>query len=281
MWLIKHGINPRRAWHSGVSLTMIEWEDTFISIYSRENGGFEVQILPNIRMLGGEQFSLKDAVWNFTNEQTKECIMTTQAFLHMSDDNEGSLALMSPGSTASSRIVNKWNTALICLIMYYHEVVIHVNKLLDALTHVKISLNSKMPLHFLPVIFYTLKELGSLSMLSMGHVLIPQSDLRWAKQTDVGVTCFQAAEFLDSAHVWSEYSIKWEEASTQSHCLTLEDLEDGWDQGIPHINTCSRRITRCNLTYDHSWPIHTNGKQYQLLRQWVGQDRKLWQFNNY
>ena len=23
-------------------------------------------------------------------------------------------------------------------------------------------------------------------MLSMGHVLIPQSDLRWSKQTDVG-----------------------------------------------------------------------------------------------
>ena len=29
-------------------------------------------------------------------------------------------------------------------------------------------------------------------MLSMGHVLIPQSDLRWSKQTDVGVTHFRA-----------------------------------------------------------------------------------------
>jgi pre-mRNA-processing factor 8 len=28
-------------------------------------------------------------------------------------------------------------------------------------------------------------------MLSMGHVLIPQSDLRWSKQTDVGGTDFR------------------------------------------------------------------------------------------
>lgn len=37
------------------------------------------------------------------------------------------------------------------------------------------------------------------------------------------------AEFLDSAHVWSEYSMKRKEASTQNRRLTLEDLEDSWD----------------------------------------------------
>ncbi|KAI5993796.1 U5-snRNA binding site 2 of PrP8-domain-containing protein [Pisolithus orientalis] len=141
-----------------------------------------------------------------------------------------------------------------------------MNKLLDALvraenkiqTHVKTRLNNKVPSHFPPVIFYTLKGLGSLSMLLMGHILIPQSDLRWLKQTDI--THFQASMFyeedqlipnlycylcpseaeletLDSAHVWLEYSMKWKEANTQSHCLTLEDLEDSWDRGIPHINT--------------------------------------------
>ena len=35
-----------------------------------------------------------------------------------------------------------------------------------------------MPSRFPPVVFYTPKELGGLGMLSMGHVLIPQSDLR-------------------------------------------------------------------------------------------------------
>ena len=32
-----------------------------------------------------------------------------------------------------------------------------------------------MPSRFPPVVFYTPKELGGLGMLSMGHVLIPQS----------------------------------------------------------------------------------------------------------
>jgi hypothetical protein len=43
-----------------------------------------------------------------------------------------------------------------------------------------------MPSRFLPVVFYTPKELGGLGVLLMGDVLIPQSDLRWSKQTDVG-----------------------------------------------------------------------------------------------
>ena len=34
--------------------------------------------------MSGEQFSLKDAVWNLTNEQTKE--RTAQAFLRVSDE---------------------------------------------------------------------------------------------------------------------------------------------------------------------------------------------------
>ena len=100
---------------------------------------------------------------------------------------------MSSGSTTFSKIVNKWNTAIIGLMTYYREAVIHTSELLDALvkaenkiqTRVKIGLNSKMPSRFPPVVFYTPKELGGLGMLSMGHVLIPQSDLRWSKQTDV------------------------------------------------------------------------------------------------
>ena len=100
---------------------------------------------------------------------------------------------MSSGSTTFSKIVNKWNTAIIGLMTYYRESVLHTPELLDALvkaenkiqTRVKIGLNSKMPSRFPPVVFYTPKELGGLGMLSMGHVLIPQSDLRWSKQTDV------------------------------------------------------------------------------------------------
>src|ERR1700733_14300359 len=73
--------------------------------------------------------------------------------------------LMSSGSTTFSKIVNKWNTALIGLMTYYREAVIHTNELLDSLvkaenkiqTRVKIGLNSKMPSRFPPVVFYTPK----------------------------------------------------------------------------------------------------------------------------
>ena len=90
-----------------------------------------------------------------------------------------------------------------------------MNELLDALvkaenkiqTRVKICLNSKMPSRFPPVVFYTPKELGGLGMLSMGHVLIPQSDLRWSKQTDVGGTCVQRALLCDLSLIFSSQSL--------------------------------------------------------------------------
>ena len=99
MRLIKHDVNLGRAVFWNVkqslprSLTTIEWEDTFVSVYSKENPqllfsmcGFEIRILPKIRTMSGEQFSLKDAVWNLTNEQSKE--RTAQAFLRVSDDGK-------------------------------------------------------------------------------------------------------------------------------------------------------------------------------------------------
>lgn len=58
---------------------------------------------------------------------------------------------------------------------------------------IKIGLNSKMPSRFPPVIFYSPKEIGGLGMLSMGHILIPQSDLRYSQQTDLGITHFRYA----------------------------------------------------------------------------------------
>ena len=94
--------------------------------------------------------------------------------------------LMSSGSTTFTKIVNKWNTALIGLMTYFREATVHTQELLDLLvkcenkiqTRIKIGLNSKMPSRFPPVVFYTPKEIGGLGMLSMGHVLIPQSGER-------------------------------------------------------------------------------------------------------
>ncbi|KAG1765663.1 ribonuclease H-like domain-containing protein [Suillus occidentalis] len=168
MRLIKHDVNLGRAVFWNVenslprSLTTIEWEETFVGVYSKDNPqllfsmcGFGVHILSKIRTMGGEQFSLKDAVWNLTNEQTKE--RTAQAFLRVSDDgvqhfnNRIRQVLMSSGSTTFSKIVNKWNTALIGLMTYYREAVIHTNELLDSLVKAENKIQTRVKIGLSPV----------------------------------------------------------------------------------------------------------------------------------
>lgn len=137
------------------------------------------------------------------------------------------------------------------------------------------GLNSKMPSRFPPVLYYCPKELGGLGMLSMGHILIPQADLRVSKQTDAGITHFRAgmtheedqliptlyryiqsweSEFIDSQRVWAEYALKRKEALAQNRRLTLNDLEDSWDRGIPRINTLFQK-DRLTLAYDKGWRV--------------------------
>ncbi|CAO3568323.1 unnamed protein product [Mortierella alpina] len=331
MRLMKHDVNLGRAvfWDMKNrlprSMTTIEWDETYVSVYSKDNPnllfamcGFEIRILPKIRNQN-EQFSMRDGVWNLINEQTKE--RTAQAFLRVDEEsiqrfhNRVRQILMASGSTTFSKIINKWNSCLIGLMTYYREAVVHTRELLDLLvkcenkiqTRVKIGLNSKMPSRFPPTVFFCPKELGGLGMLSMGHVLIPQSDLRWSKQTDAGITHFRSgmsheqdqlipnlfrylqpweSEFIDSQRVWSEYALKRQEANAQNRRLTLEDLEDSWDRGIPRINSLFQK-DRHTLAYDKGWRVRTEFKQYQILKvnafYWTHarHDGKLWQLNNY
>lgn len=331
MRLMKHDVNLGRAVFWDIknrlprSTTTIQWENSFVSVYSKDNpnllfnmSGFECRILPKCRTIHDE-LTHRDGIWNLQNEITKE--RTAQSFLRVDDEslqrfhNRVRQILMASGSTTFTKIVNKWNTALIGLMTYFREAVVNTQELLDLLvkcenkiqTRIKIGLNSKMPSRFPPVVFYTPKELGGLGMLSMGHVLIPQSDLRWSKQTDVGITHFRSgmshdedqlipnlyryiqpweSEFIDSQRVWAEYALKRQEANAQNRRLTLEDLEDSWDRGIPRINTLFQK-DRHTLAYDKGWRIRTEFKQYQVLKQnpfwWTHQrhDGKLWNLNNY
>lgn len=57
------------------------------------------------------------------------------------------------------------------------------------------------------------------------------------------------SEFVDSQRVWAEYGLKRQEALSQNRRLTLEDLEDSWDRGIPRINTIFQK-DRHTLAYD-------------------------------
>ena len=331
MRLMKHDVNLGRAVFWEIknrlprSIAQMNWDTSFVSVYSKDNPnllfdlcGFEIRLKPKCRM-HMEQAVHKDGVWSLQNDATKE--MTAQAFLRVEEvackqfEDRIRQILMSSGSTTFTKIANKWNTALIGLMTYYREAVINTQELLDLLvrcenkiqTRIKIGLNSKMPSRFPPVVFYCPKELGGLGMLSMGHVLIPQSDLRYSKQTDVGITHFRAgmghdedqiipnllrsiqpweSEFADSRRVWAEYALKRQNASENNRRLTLEDLEDSWDRGIPRINTIFQK-DRHTLAYDKGWRVRTEWRQYQQLRAnpfwWTNtrQDGKLWNLNNY
>ena len=331
MRLMRHDVNLGRAVFWDLknrlprSVTTIEWDDTFASVYSRDNSnllfsmsGFEVRILPKIRNLSDE-FPIKDSVWSLVDNTSKE--RTAYAFLQVTDEdiqkfnNRIRQILMSSGSTTFTKIANKWNTTLIALFTYYREAAVSTINLLDTIvkcetkiqTRVKIGLNSKMPSRFPPAVFYTPKELGGLGMISGSHILIPASDKRWSKQTDTGVTHYRAgmshdeetlipnifryiipweAEFIDSQRVWTEYSQKRQEANQQNRRLTLEDLEDSWDRGLPRINTLFQK-DRSTLSFDKGFRTRTEFKIYQHMKSnpfwWTSQrhDGKLWNLNAY
>ncbi|CAH0044037.1 unnamed protein product [Clonostachys solani] len=331
MRLMRHDVNLGRAVFWDLknrlprSVTTIEWDDSFVSVYSRDNPnllfsmcGFEVRILPKIRNQNDE-FSVKDSVWSLVDNTTKE--RTAHAFLQVTEEdiqkfnNRIRQILMSSGSTTFTKIANKWNTALIALFTYYREAAVSTVDLLDTIvkcetkiqTRVKIGLNSKMPSRFPPAVFYTPKELGGLGMISGSHILIPASDKRWSKQTDTGVTHYRAgmthdeetlipnifryivpweAEFIDSQRVWTEYSQKRLEANQQNRRLTLEDLEDSWDRGLPRINTLFQK-DRSTLSFDKGFRARADFKIYQLMKSnpfwWTSQrhDGKLWNLNAY
>lgn len=331
MRLMRHDVNLGRAVFWDLknrlprSVTTIEWDDTFASVYSRDNPnllfsmcGFEVRILPKIRNQNDE-FPIKDSVWSLVDNTTKE--RTAHAFLQVTEEdiqkfnNRIRQILMSSGSTTFTKIANKWNTALIALFTYYREAAVSTVDLLDTIvkcetkiqTRVKIGLNSKMPSRFPPAVFYTPKELGGLGMISGSHILIPASDKRFSKQTDLGVSHFRAgmthdeetlipnifryiipweAEFIDSQRVWTEYSQKRLEANQQNRRLTLEDLEDSWDRGLPRINTLFQK-DRSTLSFDKGFRTRSEFKIYQLMKSnpfwWTSQrhDGKLWNLNAY
>lgn len=331
MRLMRHDVNLGRAVFWDLknrlprSITTIEWDDTFASVYSRDNpnllfsmSGFEVRILPKIRNIGDE-FPTKDSVWSLVDNATKE--RTAHAFLQVTEEdiqkfnNRIRQILMSSGSTTFTKIANKWNTTLIALFTYYREAAVSTVNLLDTIvkcetkiqTRVKIGLNSKMPSRFPPAVFYTPKELGGLGMISGSHILIPASDKRWSKQTDTGVTHYRSgmshdeetlipnifryiipweSEFIDSQRVWMEYSQKRQEAHQQNRRLTLEDLEDSWDRGLPRINTLFQK-DRSTLSFDKGFRARTEFKIYQHMKSnpfwWTSQrhDGKLWNLNAY
>ncbi|KAF2293180.1 hypothetical protein GH714_038769 [Hevea brasiliensis] len=166
MRLMKHDVNLGRSvfWDMKNrlprSITTLEWENSFVSVYSKDNPnllfsmcGFEVRILPKLRMTQEAFSNTRDGVWNLQNEQTKE--RTAVAFLRVDDEhmkvfeNRVRQILMSSGSTTFTKIVNKWNTALIGLMTYFREATVHTQELLDLLVKCENKIQTRIKIDFL------------------------------------------------------------------------------------------------------------------------------------
>lgn len=304
------------------SLAELEWETSRISVYSVDNPAFvftmldfEVRLVPRFR----EDSEAVDAVWSLTNRQGER---TARAYLRVSQsaiDKFGARIrqiVMSSGATTFSKIVKRWNTALTALFTYFREAAVSTSELLDVLVRcetriqnkVKLGLNSKMPARFPPCVFYSPEELGGLSMLSASHLLIPSGDIRWSKQMENGtITHFRRgmthdegsvipnvfryvpsweAEFLDSQRVWSEYASKREESLQYGKRISLEDLEDSWDRGIPRINTLFQK-DRHTLSVDKGYRVRQYFRAYSHPKYnpfwWTNarHDGRLWNLATY
>ena len=333
MRLMRHDVNLGKAVFNEIclrvphSLSTITWKDTFISVYSKDNpnllfqmNGFEVRILPNFRAHESSTTkATQENTWDLIDLSTNE--RTARAHLQVSEEsmdhfrNRIRQILMSSGSSPFTKVAAKWNTALIALVTYFREAAVATPALLELLikcetkvqNRVKMGLNSKMPARFPPAVFYTPKELGGLGMLSASHVLVPEADLKWSKQTDTGIAHFKAGmsheeekmiptifryiptwenEFLDSRRVWAEYAIKREEALSQNRRLTFEDMEENWDRGIPRISTLFQK-DRHTLAYDKGHRVrkklrhYTNGRFNPFWWTNGSHDGKLWNLNAY
>lgn len=62
------------------SITTIEWENSFVSVYSKDNPnllfdmcGFECRILPKCRMASDDTTANRDGIWNLQNEVCNHC----------------------------------------------------------------------------------------------------------------------------------------------------------------------------------------------------------------
>ncbi|CAA7056917.1 unnamed protein product [Microthlaspi erraticum] len=288
------------------SVTTLKWENSFVSVYSSKNPnllfsmcGFEVRIVPKSRMTIEDSKNTGDGAWNLQDEQTKET--TAVAFLQVDDEHmklfENSVRQILM-STTFIKTVDEWNTVLIGLVAYFREAILNSKGLLDLMAHsedkiqksIQRELSPRMLSRLPPIIFYTPREIGGLGMLSMGHIVIPESDTSQQKKQLIPSLYRYInpwkREFVDSQQVWEDIALQRHEAKAQHKHLSLVDLEDSWDRGVPRINTLFQK-DRHTLAYDKGWRIRALFNQYRVVKRnplwWTQEthDGKLWNLNKY
>eukprot|EP00760_Papus_ankaliazontas_P008488 PhM_4_TR13843/c0_g1_i1/m.79014/K12856/PRPF8, PRP8; pre-mRNA-processing factor 8 len=287
------------------SVTTLIWEDSNVSVYSRDNphllfsmNGFELCLQPRCRLPPWQTLSENQNVWNLIDNTTKA--VTAQAYLQMSPDEvkrfdtRVRLVLMNSGQTPFEKVINKWNKQVLALVVYFREAIDGTADLANVITRgetkiqnrIKVQLNTKTPKRFPPVVFYAPQDLGGLGMYSMGHMLIAQQDLRYGRQLDARAGYFRSGmthdsdveipnilryvnmwqdEMRESIRAWHEYAALREEAVQQNRRISMEDLAEIIDLGVPRIRT-NFQVDKQTLLYDRGWRVRLEFKTYNLLK---------------
>jgi len=221
--------------------------------------------------------------------------------------------ILNSGSTAFTKLSNKWNSVTLGVVSYFREFATKNKKFLKILSkseekmqiRIKTSFNSKMPSRFPLIIFFAPKELGGLGMISVSRSSIPDNDLKHKKKFRVRrkivektesvintIPVFMdfindwATEFKNSKKAWNEFIKRRKLFKTRQKNITFEDLEDLWEKGIPRINTLFQK-NREILAFDHGWRLRKIMEKFQTQKNnafwWTikKHDGKLWDLNFY
>ena len=302
------------------TLIGLERGTTFISVYSRRNplllfgmNGFELCIKPRCRTRASVDTSDDQNVWNLIDAKTRT--LTAQAFLRVSPKEVQNfeirirLVLLNSGQTPFKKLVEKWNTQLSSLVVYYREAIYGTHELLRLIkrcetkiqNRVKVQLNSKMPKRFPPVVFYAPVDLWGLGMLSIGHSYVPTNDDKGENTTHFRAGVNQTGieipnvlryvtpwqdEMRESVRVWTDYKEKAEEAMRANKRIILDDIQEMRGLGIPRIATAFQ-ADRAALLYDIGWRVAQEFKVHNVQRPqpfWFTNNRhdgKLFSFDKY
>ncbi|KAL0237114.1 hypothetical protein PCE1_000511 [Barthelona sp. PCE] len=286
------------------TIATIEFEKSFISVSSPQNphfnfemGGFEIRLLPASRIDEVQATDINtNPQWTFNDHSTGESMM--YGWLRVSEKAQARFTnrirriLMTSSATTFMKIASRWNQTLLGFVSYYREAIPNTVQLIDKLIKcenrvqliIKKGFNSKMPNRFPPVVFYAPREFGGLGMYSIGSVLVPVSDFRFASQTDAGIVAFRSGlnqdsvipnlyryvaswqdEITQSRRVWYEHDLRRREAELERRRLTYDDVEDLVDYGVPRVKTLfsSQRST---LLFEFGWRKRQLFSRYTHMR---------------
>ncbi|KAF7684116.1 Pre-mRNA-splicing factor 8 like protein [Astathelohania contejeani] len=266
------------------------YERSPLVVYSLINVSTNTFSLCDFNVLISKHKLEKESFWRINNSFYAYITVSKEGIRKFRNRIEQIIS--SGGGSTFFKTINRWNIALLSLVTYYREAIIDSEELLNTIAKlevkvqnvIKMGLNSKMPIRFPPVVFYSPKELGGLGMLSMSSVTVWDGDNTANASTKMipnllpYITPWET-EFTDSREAYREYVLLKQKKG-------LDHIKPLFNRGLPRISTLYHR-DRTILKYDKGYRIRnifkkfSNYKSNQFYFTCAKHDGKLWKIDNY